>query len=134
MAILNRLRTDRPNLKLILMSATVHSELIQSYFSPCPVVQIPGRMFHVSEFYLEDINALVRTGQLIQSGMVASHPNDIPEDDGPSTSRPENQKNFHRVAEDQIAEFVIRLIQRENALKQRTLQEDGELSHSSSRL
>jgi hypothetical protein len=135
MAILNRLRSEKPHLKLILMSATVHSQLILSYFSPCALVQVPGRMFHVSELYLEDINALVRTGQLIQSGMVQSHPRIIAEEpgaeDGEASSLPETRRNFHRVGEDQIAEFVIRLIQRENALKRAGGCEDGAAAWSS---
>ena len=131
MAILNRLRTAKPSLKVILMSATIHSQLIQSYFYPCSLVQVPGRMFPVSEFYLEDINAVVRTGQLIQSGMIQSYPTSIIVADISDASGSENRRNFHRIAEEQIAEFVIRLIQRENARKLESDCEDGFISKNS---
>ena len=33
---------QRPDLKVILMSATMNAALFQSYFGGCPVVDIPG--------------------------------------------------------------------------------------------
>ena len=44
-----------PRLKLILMSATLDSELFLSYFDKSCHVQVPGRMYPVDEVYLEDI-------------------------------------------------------------------------------
>jgi ATP-dependent RNA helicase DHX29 len=37
----------RPDLKVILMSATLDSEKFSKYFSHCPVLNIPGRTFPV---------------------------------------------------------------------------------------
>ncbi|BFZ23488.1 hypothetical protein BsWGS_26527 [Bradybaena similaris] len=45
----------RSDLKVILMSATLDSEKISSYFQHCPVVNVPGRTFPVEEYYLEDV-------------------------------------------------------------------------------
>ncbi|CAG5133906.1 unnamed protein product, partial [Candidula unifasciata] len=45
----------RADLKVILMSATLDSEKISSYFQHCPVVNVPGRTFPVEEYYLEDV-------------------------------------------------------------------------------
>lgn len=50
------------NLKLILMSATVDSKQFLSYFPGCAQVTVPGRMYPVEEFYLEDILDLVNYG------------------------------------------------------------------------
>jgi HrpA-like RNA helicase len=45
----------RPDLRLVLMSATLHVELFSEYFGGCPVVSIPGFTHPVTDFYLEDI-------------------------------------------------------------------------------
>lgn len=34
----------RPDLKIILMSATLNAELFSAYFNGCPVIDIPGRL------------------------------------------------------------------------------------------
>ena len=51
---------QRPDLKVILMSATINSAEFSAYFSDCPMAHIPGRAFPVEAFYLEDV--LQRTG------------------------------------------------------------------------
>ncbi|KAJ3122237.1 hypothetical protein HK100_012073 [Physocladia obscura] len=58
---LRRLITVRPDLKIILMSATADAvkfanyfELAFSYNSICPVLTIPGRTYPVETFFLED--------------------------------------------------------------------------------
>uniref|UniRef100_A0A1Y1N3Q9 RNA helicase n=1 Tax=Photinus pyralis TaxID=7054 RepID=A0A1Y1N3Q9_PHOPY len=45
----------RPNLKVILMSATLNAEKFSAYFNNCPHLNIPGFTFPVQEFYLEDV-------------------------------------------------------------------------------
>lgn len=44
-----------PNLRLILMSATIDADVFSKYFDNCPQVHIPGRTFSVRSYYLEDI-------------------------------------------------------------------------------
>uniref|UniRef100_A0A8C0REH8 RNA helicase n=2 Tax=Canis lupus familiaris TaxID=9615 RepID=A0A8C0REH8_CANLF len=51
---------QRPNLQVILMSATLNAELFSEYFSSCPVITIPGRTFPVDQFFLEDAIAVTR--------------------------------------------------------------------------
>lgn len=46
---------NHPNLKVILMSATLHKELFLEYFNNCPSFHIEGRTFPVTEYFLEDI-------------------------------------------------------------------------------
>lgn len=45
----------RPDLKIILMSATLKAELFASYFENVPIINVPGRTFPVQQFFLEDI-------------------------------------------------------------------------------
>ncbi|CAJ0845483.1 539_t:CDS:10 [Entrophospora sp. SA101] len=53
--ILKNLLTRRPDLKIILMSATVESNKFSQYFHQCPIIEVPGRTFPVKVKYLEDI-------------------------------------------------------------------------------
>lgn len=50
LVILKRLMLKRPDLKVILMSATLDSEKFSGYFQHCPVINIPGRTFPVQVF------------------------------------------------------------------------------------
>ncbi|KAF9424522.1 hypothetical protein HW555_000333 [Spodoptera exigua] len=43
------------DLKLILMSATMDTQIFSRYFNNCPVITIPGRLHEVQRYYLEDI-------------------------------------------------------------------------------
>lgn len=54
MIILKRVLPVAPHLRLVLMSATLHTELFSAYFGGCPIVEVPGRMFPVEDLYLED--------------------------------------------------------------------------------
>jgi ATP-dependent RNA helicase DHX29 len=52
--VLRRLMKTRPQLKVILMSATVDAERFSSYLGGAPILDIPGRSFPVKVKYLED--------------------------------------------------------------------------------
>lgn len=43
-----------PDLRIILMSATIDTTLFSDYFGKCPVVEIPGRAYPVTQLFLED--------------------------------------------------------------------------------
>ena len=43
-----------PELRVVLVSATIDTSLFSSYFSSCPVVEVPGRVHPVQEYFLED--------------------------------------------------------------------------------
>jgi len=49
-----------PDLRVILMSATIDTTLFTQYFGNCPVVEVAGRAFPVTEYYLEDCIELSR--------------------------------------------------------------------------
>ncbi|KAK7694503.1 hypothetical protein QCA50_001689 [Cerrena zonata] len=52
--VLRSLLQQRPDLKVVLMSATVDAEKISKYFGGCPMLHVPGRTFPVDVRYLED--------------------------------------------------------------------------------
>ncbi|OAY64612.1 ATP-dependent RNA helicase DHX36 [Ananas comosus] len=52
--ILRDLLPQRPDLRLILMSATINADLFSKYFGNAPIIHIPGFTFPVAELFLED--------------------------------------------------------------------------------
>ncbi|KAF8699515.1 P-loop containing nucleoside triphosphate hydrolase protein, partial [Rhizoctonia solani] len=55
--VLKSMMKHRPDLKIVLMSATVDAEKVSAYFggpNVCPVLMVPGRTFPVKVQYLED--------------------------------------------------------------------------------
>ena len=62
MMVLRDMLPQRPDLRILLMSATLNAQLFSDYFVSCPVVDIPGRTFPVEQFFLEDTIELTRFG------------------------------------------------------------------------
>ncbi|NWH67915.1 DHX29 helicase, partial [Geococcyx californianus] len=58
--VLKDLMVQRPDLRIIIMSATLNAELFSQYFHSCPIINIPGRTFPVDQFFLEDVLAMTR--------------------------------------------------------------------------
>ncbi|KAG8501132.1 hypothetical protein CXB51_003261 [Gossypium anomalum] len=53
--ILRDLLPRRPDLRLILMSATINADLFSKYFGNAPTIHISGLTFPVAELFLEDV-------------------------------------------------------------------------------
>ncbi|KAG1687692.1 ATP-dependent RNA helicase DHX36 [Nymphon striatum] len=53
--ILRDLLEKRPDLHLVLMSATLNAERFSNYFWNCSMINIPGYTYPVEEFFLEDV-------------------------------------------------------------------------------
>ncbi|XP_060733680.1 probable ATP-dependent RNA helicase DHX34 isoform X2 [Tachysurus vachellii] len=51
LGVLHSLLHQRPDLRLILMSATINIKLFSSYFNNAPVLQVPGRLFPIQVIY-----------------------------------------------------------------------------------
>ncbi|XP_077788581.1 putative ATP-dependent RNA helicase DHX34 [Podarcis muralis] len=51
LGVLRRILPARPDLKLVLMSATINIRLFADYFGGAPVVQVPGRLFPITVLY-----------------------------------------------------------------------------------
>ena len=43
-----------PDLRVVLMSATINTDAFSSYFGDCPVVEVAGRQHPVHDYFLED--------------------------------------------------------------------------------
>lgn len=54
-AIMRDLLLKFRNLKLILMSAALDTQLFVKYFGNCPVIEVPGRTYEVKTYFLEDL-------------------------------------------------------------------------------
>lgn len=52
--VLRKLMKRRPDLKVVLMSATVNAERFSDYLGRAPIMNVPGRTFPVDTKYLED--------------------------------------------------------------------------------
>ena len=52
--VLRKLLKRRPDLKVVLMSATVNAERFSDYLGRAPIMNVPGRTFAVDTKYLED--------------------------------------------------------------------------------
>ena len=52
--VLRTLLVKRPNLRIVLMSATVEANRFSNYFDGAPILNVPGRTFAVQQKYLED--------------------------------------------------------------------------------
>ncbi|XP_023768072.1 DExH-box ATP-dependent RNA helicase DExH1 isoform X2 [Lactuca sativa] len=63
--ILRDLLPQRPDLRLILMSATINADLFSKYFGNAPTIHIPGLTFPVQELFLEDV--LEKTRYVVKS-------------------------------------------------------------------
>ncbi|KAM0829421.1 hypothetical protein ACQ4PT_066891 [Festuca glaucescens] len=63
--ILRDLLPRRPDLRLVLMSATINADLFSKYFGEAPIMHIPGFTYPVAELFLEDI--LEKTSYKIKS-------------------------------------------------------------------
>ncbi|XP_059045473.1 dosage compensation regulator [Achroia grisella] len=76
-----------PDLRIILMSATVDTTLFTNYFGNCPVIEIPGRTYPVLQYFLEDCIQLTSfkpppdTRKRKASGKKANNKDDDDDDD-----------------------------------------------------
>lgn len=139
MAILRTELSFRDNLQLILMSATLNSEHLRDYMRQCPVVTVPGRLFPVAVHYMDDINTIINSQQKISS---AGGDSRVVREDmlsaqalssqkkkkaykgkgggsgGGASGRRESPSMSNNILPyfnaDTVAEFIIRLIEKEN--------------------
>ena len=51
--LLKEVLQKRPDLKIVVMSATLNAERFQKYFEGAPLLDVPGRMFPVEIFYTQ---------------------------------------------------------------------------------
>lgn len=70
LALVRQVRNElRPDLRLIVMSATLDAEPVSRYLSNCPVVQSPGRTYPVNIEYLSFQPSAVNLEQTVSDGV-----------------------------------------------------------------
>lgn len=79
MGLLKDVAKRRPDLKIVVMSATLDAEKFQRYFNDAPLISVPGRTFPVEIFYSMEpekdyLEAAIRTAVQIH---VTEEPGDI---------------------------------------------------------
>jgi len=70
LGLIKEVAKKRPDLKVIVMSATLDAEKFQAYFDSAPLIKIPGRTFPVEVFYTPEperdyLEAAIRTAMQI---------------------------------------------------------------------
>lgn len=88
-----------PDLRLILMSATIDTTLFSNYFGNCPIVEIPGHSFPVKEHFLEDCIQMLKfipPIELKKKKRKTSSKDDDDEDDF-TTGTDEPEENLNQV-------------------------------------
>ncbi|KAG5493297.1 hypothetical protein GH5_02039 [Leishmania sp. Ghana 2012 LV757] len=58
--LLRQILEKRPDIRVVLMSATLHASDFQSYFGGAPLIQVEGQVFPVKEYFLEDLVPFAR--------------------------------------------------------------------------
>ncbi|KAH9864527.1 hypothetical protein J1614_010462 [Plenodomus biglobosus] len=79
LVILRSLMERRPELKIVLMSATVDAARFSNYLNNAPILNVPGRTFPVQVRYLED--AIELTNYVASSATKSSSTSDIEDDE-----------------------------------------------------
>ena len=54
LVVLRDMAFNFPDIRIVLMSATIDTTLFSKYFNNCPIIEVPGRAFPVQEYFLED--------------------------------------------------------------------------------
>eukprot|EP01039_Chlorochromonas_danica_P010575 gene10575-11716_t len=75
MAFLKQHLINYPQLRLILMSASIQEEMFGQYFFNCPVVRVSGRTFPVEVHYIDYIQTILTRKGLLQSSRTSSSSN-----------------------------------------------------------
>ncbi|XP_070546682.1 ATP-dependent RNA helicase DHX30-like [Ptychodera flava] len=56
--LLKDLIKTNPEIKIILMSASINTQMFSRYFNNCPIISVPGLMYPVKEYFLEDVSRM----------------------------------------------------------------------------
>jgi ATP-dependent RNA helicase DHX29 len=104
--ILRSLMLTRPELKVILMSATVDANRFSNYLNQAPVLNVPGRTFPVQTKYLEDAIELTHYTANPNNKIVNS-PDSGDEDDEKSSEKTNTSKltGYSAATKNALAEY-----------------------------
>ena len=71
-----------PQLRIILMSATIDTTLFSQYFGDCPIIELQGRTFPVQQYFLEDTVQMLDFVPPLAKKRKNNNNNDDDEEDG----------------------------------------------------
>ncbi|KJX94025.1 ATP dependent RNA helicase like protein [Zymoseptoria brevis] len=89
--VLRSLMLKRPDLKVVLMSATVNAQRFSQYLDGAPIIDVPGRTFPVEAKFLED--AIELTGHTNEDAATAAVDEDNNEEDAQEKGTSDQQLN-----------------------------------------
>ncbi|KAL7305669.1 hypothetical protein TKK_0001926 [Trichogramma kaykai] len=112
MVVLRDMIHTYPDLRVILMSATIDTTLFSKYFNDCPVIEITGRAFPVQQYFLEDCIEMTKFMPTPESRKRKSRDTDeLPlegeSDDNLNKVVPENYSAHTKTAMSQMSEKEI---------------------------
>lgn len=88
--VLKSLMEKRPDLKVILMSATVDANKFAHYFDNAPIISVPGRTYPVQSYFLED--AIESTGHTNDNESMEQVVEQDGDDSEGGTDKPESRR------------------------------------------
>lgn len=94
-----------PDLRVILMSATIDTSLFSRYFNNCPVIEVPGRAFPVQDYFLEDCVELTKFIPLAESRKRKSGGGGGGGEEEEATASEEQEENLNKVRK--VLRFLI---------------------------
>lgn len=102
MVVLRDMVHTYPDLRIILMSATIDTTLFSEYFGKCPVVEVPGRAHPVQQFFLEDCIELTKFNPPPETRKRKKGGNkgDDDDDDTTGVESSENDQNLNKVLDE----------------------------------
>lgn len=135
--ILKSLLEVRPDLKVVLMSATLDAERISNYFGGCPTVNVPGRTFPVDVRWLEDVVELCdytledgspyarrpKRGQLVTENQARLQSAANKEDDAPNEDD-EDDENQQETSAISAARYSLKTISTLDRMDEYTVNHD----------
>ncbi|XP_049819168.1 dosage compensation regulator isoform X2 [Aethina tumida] len=102
MVVLRDMIHTYPDLRVILMSATIDTTLFSDYFNKCPVIEIPGRAYPVQQYFLEDSIELTKFIPTADTKKRKNKNDD--DDDNTFTTGEDGDENLNKVINSQYSE------------------------------
>jgi ATP-dependent RNA helicase DHX29 len=97
--VLRTLLVQRPELKVVLMSATVDASKFSAYLDNAPIIDVPGRTFPVTALYLEDAIEMTSYAGGKQE------PSEQDEDDAEASGVSGNLEAYSQATRNTLAEY-----------------------------
>ncbi|XP_056647810.1 dosage compensation regulator isoform X1 [Diorhabda sublineata] len=112
MVVLRDMIHTYPDLRVILMSATIDTTLFSKYFNNCPVIEVPGRAYPVKQYFLEDAIELTKFVPPTDTKKRKNKSKDDEDDEGTGIEDPD--ENLNKVVTGNYSELTKNVMSRLN--------------------